>query len=149
MTRLTRSQSGFASLPIVLLLGGLIIEAAIAGAFVLYYVNGGVYATKLASQASLVARAGIDDAILRVMMNPECGGTAVASCPGTGEPYSLTLNGSTASITILKDTPAGGQTEITSVGNAGGKQHRIVAIVNTSSTAPLTTISSITDEIVP
>lgn len=149
MARITRSQSGFASLPVVLLLGGLIIEAAIAGAFVLYYVNSGVYATKLASQASLVARAGIDDAILRVIMNPECGGTAVASCPGTGEPYSLTLNGSTADITILKDTPANGQTEITSVGSAGGKQHLIVAVVTTSSTAPLTSINTITDEIVP
>lgn len=149
MRHARKNQSGFASLPVVLLLGGLIIEAAITGAFVLYYVNSGVYATKLAQQASLVARAGIDDAILRIIMNPECGGTAVASCPGTAEPYTLSINGSTASVLILKDTPANGQTEITAVGSAGGKQHRIVAVVTTSSTMPLTTISTITDEIVP
>jgi hypothetical protein len=147
--RQVKGSSGFASLPVVLLLGGLIIEASIAGAFILYYVNSGVYATKLANQASLVARSGIEDAIFRTLMNPECGGTAVSSCAGTGSEYTFTLNGSTARVTIVKDTPTVGQTTITSIGQAQKKQHRISSIITTSSTAPLTTILNITDEVEP
>jgi len=133
-----RTKTGFASLPVVLLLGGLIIELAITGAFIFYYVNSNVYGNRLATQAATMARSAIDDAILKVILNPNCGNDI--NCPS---PYTLNSGATTADVTIIKhldDT-----TEVVAVGHALSKRHRIVAILGVSSTAPLVSVRSITD----
>ncbi len=139
-----RRTTGIAALPVMLLLGGIIIEAAIAGAFILYYVNSGVYGTKLATQSSILAHAAVDDAIFRIILNPNCGNDT--SCLGTGTPFTFTAGGGNAQVTIEKDTPSSGLTQITATAETLGKEHRVVAIVTTSSTAPLVTIRSIIDQ---
>ncbi len=141
-----KNQKGLASLPVVLLLGGIIIEIAIAGAFIFYYVNSNVYGTKLSNQAAATARAAVEDAVLRVIRNPNCGG--VDPCPAN---YTITTGGGTATVSICKDIcPADasigiGQTEIIADARASSKKHRIITILNVSTTVPFVTIASITD----
>ena len=59
----SKKQSGIASLPAILLLGGIIIEIGIAGSFLLFYLNNSIYGTKLANEALTVAQSGFDDAV--------------------------------------------------------------------------------------
>jgi hypothetical protein len=143
--RQVQAQRGIASLPVVLLLGGIIVEAAIAGAFVLYFISGDVYGDRLNTQAFEIARSAIDDGILRVMSNPDCG-IDTSGCPN---PYTITAGGSTATVTICKDTCPGqgtGITQISSVGSALGKKHSLKATLSVSSTLPLVTVQSIVDQ---
>lgn len=131
-------RAGFASLPVVLLLGGVIIELAITSAFIFYYVNSNVYGNRLASQAAAAARSAIDEAVMRVILNPNCGNDI--NCPS---PYTLTTGAATAEVTITKNLD--NTTSIVAVGKAQAKQHRIVSLLSVSSTAPLISIQTITD----
>ncbi len=138
-------RSGMASLPVVLLLGGIMVEAAIAGAFVLYFISSDVYGDKLIAQASEIARSAIDDGILRVISNPDCG-IDTSGCP---TPYTITAAGVSATVNICKDTCPGqgsGITQITAVGSALTKRSSLVATLSVSSTLPLVTVLSISDQ---
>jgi hypothetical protein len=139
------ARSGMASLPVVLLLGGIIVEAAIAGAFVLYFISSDVYGDRLNAQAFELARSAVDDGILRVMANPNCGIDA-SGCP---TPYTISAGGASATVNICKDTcpdQGSGITQITAVGSAFSKRHTLVATLTVSSTLPLVTIDSIIDQ---
>ncbi len=147
--KMTQSSRGIASLPVVLLLGGLIIEIAVAGAFIFYYINSNVYGTRLSNQAAAAARAAIDDAILRVILDPSCGG--ISTCAAT---YQITTGAATADVTLCKDTctdPALAITDpdhqigIIAIGRASTKKHRIVSVLNVSASGPLITVGSIID----
>lgn len=140
-----QAHRGIASLPVVLLLGGIIVEAAIAGAFVLYFISSDVYGDRLNTQAFELARSAVDDGILRVMSNPNCGIDA-SGCPN---PYTISTGGASATVTICKDTCPGqgsGITQITAVGSALTKRHTLVATLSVSSTLPLVTVQSIVDQ---
>jgi hypothetical protein len=144
MNRIAQRR-GFASLPVVLLLGGIIIEITIAGALIFYYINGNVFGNRLATQAAAAARAGVDDAFMRIIYNPSCGNDE-ANCPGT---YTLTAGTAAAEVTICKDTcsglPAGASHKITAIGTAQNKKHEIVAFINAIENLPLVTLVSMTD----
>src|SRR3990172_8277585 len=58
---------GVWTLPTMLLLGGIIIEIAIASAFLTYYFNVTNLAARLSAEALAAARAGADDAIIKVV----------------------------------------------------------------------------------
>lgn len=140
-----KTRSGIASLPVILLLGGMIIEIAIAGAFIFYYINSNVYGNRLANQAASAARAGIDDAVMRIIYNTNCGNDE-ANCPGT---FTRTENGTEVTVTICKDScsglPAGATHKVTAVSVAARKKHQIIAIITASSSLPLVRVDSMTD----
>jgi hypothetical protein len=138
------NRRGIASLPVILLLGGVILEVGIAGAFLLVYLNNSIYGTRLANEALEASHSGINDAILRTIVDKDCGGSS-ATCPG--DPYTLSVGRATAQVTICKDTctPVG-QTKITSLGRIFTKQHTLVAILNVSSTTGWVTVESIEEE---
>lgn len=128
-------KKGIASLPVILLLGGIIITIGITGAFLLIYLNNSLYGTRLSNEALEAAQSGINDAIMRVIVNKDL-----------IDSYEITLGSSTATVTICKDVCDGvsiGQDKITSVGRSFTKQHQLVAVLNVSSTTGWVTIQSI------
>ncbi len=121
-----KRRDGVSALPMMLLLGSIIIEIAIAIAFLTYYFNTINFASRLSAEALETARAGASDAIIRVVRDKTCPN---GSCPS---PYTLAIsNGRTATISICKDTCVGaGKTEIISTAAALNKQKRIHAVLS-------------------
>lgn len=141
-----RAQKGIASLPVILLMSAIVIEIGIASVFLLSYLNNTVYGTRLANQAFMAARSGVNDAINRVILNKNCGvdTSCAPSFPGT---YTINIGTATADIAICKDTCVGiGKDEIISTGYSFTRQHRIVAVVTVDSATGLVTIESIRSE---
>lgn len=134
-----------ASLPAILMLGAVIVEVAVASVFLLTYINNSVYGTRLSNQAFVAARAGIDDAIARVILNKNLSNLE----------YSLSVSGATADVSICKDiffscdgsaTVASGKHEVVATGHALTRQHRVIAVLVVDSTTGLVTIESIKDQ---
>ena len=121
-----KKRTGIASLPVILLLGGIIIEIGIAGAFLLVYLNNSLYGTRLANQALEAAHSGVNDAILRIIVDKDL----------TADSYELQVGNTQATVTIADNI-------VTSVGQAFTKQHRLVATLTVSSTTGLVAIESI------
>lgn len=120
------SQRGIASLPLILLLGAIIIEVSIASVFFLSYLNTSVYGTRMASEALIAAQAGINDGLLRVVTNNAADDLT----------YSMSIGNATADVSICKGGNVAcpailiGQHQITSVGKALTRQHRLVAVLS-------------------
>jgi len=135
-----RTKRGIASLPAILLFGSILIEIGIAGAFLVYYLNNSVYGTRLTNEAIVIAQTGIDDALLRIVLDKTCPN---ATCLAE---YTLTIGRGTASVTICKDTCAGvGKDQITVIGRALTKQRQLIAIVSVDATTGLVTVDSLQD----
>lgn len=135
------SRRGVASLPAIILFGGLMVELGLAGAFLIYYLNNSLYGTRLSQAALVAAQAGIEDGILKVVLDKSCPNV---SCPAN---YSITTESGTADVTICKDSCSGaGTTQITSVGYALTRKHQIIAILGINSTTGVVTRQSISEE---
>jgi predicted Zn-dependent protease len=132
---------GIASLPAILLFGGIIIEIGIVSALLVYYLNNTLYANRLSDQALAAAQTGIEDGILKVVQDKTCPN---ASCPSS---YQIETTTGTATITICKDSCAGtGKTEVISTGVALTKKHKLVATLSVSQTTGEVTIDEIREE---
>ncbi len=115
-------------MPTMLLFGGIIIEIAIAIAFLTYYFNVSNLAARLSAEALAAARAGIDDATIKIVLNKNC---PDSSCPS---PYTLTLGERAVMVAICKDTCAGtGKHQVTAVGSAFAIRRQMVAILQVDS----------------
>ncbi len=66
-------KRGQAMLAFILLVGGIVIEIAVAGALVTYYLSSGVLGDRLSSQALAVAFAGIEDAQMTIARDKDFG----------------------------------------------------------------------------
>lgn len=145
--RLARSRFGIASLPVVLLLGIIMVEIGIAGTLLLSYLNTSVYGVRLSNDAFAAARSGIDDAVLKIIYDKNCGSNI--DCPST--PYTFSTPNASAEVTICASDCAGSpaigvdQKRIISIGSALTKVKRLVALVTVSSTTGLVTIDSLTE----
>ncbi len=125
-----------ATLPVVLLIGGLVVEIGIAGAFMAYYLAQSGLGVKLSEEALAAARAGIQDAKIRIVRNKNLNYTT------SGSPYTLTVGNRSALITICKDaktvssacsTDMIGKHEITSLGMALTKRRQVQSIISVDS----------------
>ncbi|MDP3015023.1 MAG: hypothetical protein Q8N28_01250 [bacterium] len=123
-----------ATLPVVLLIGGLIVEIGIAGAFMAYYLAQSGLGVKLSEEALAAGRAGIQDAKIRIVRNK-----SFAPSPN---PYTLTVGNRMAQITVCKelktvstacDTAMTGKYEITSLGMALTKRRQVQSIISVDS----------------
>lgn len=137
-----RNKKGIASLPAILLLGGIIIEIGIAGAFLLFYLNTNVYGARLTNEATLAAQSGIQDAVLRLTLDSTW----------TGGSYSIAVGSRTADIDVCKATcpvasPVGiGRYYVVSTGNALTRRSRLVAVISVDDVTGLVGIESIKEE---
>ncbi|PIR86695.1 MAG: hypothetical protein COU11_04260 [Candidatus Harrisonbacteria bacterium CG10_big_fil_rev_8_21_14_0_10_49_15] len=128
-------RRGIASLPAILLLGGVILEIAIAGAFLLFYLNTSVYGTRLGNEALMIAQAGIEDARMRVILNKSFEDT---------DGYVLQIGDGAATVTVcLTCIGELDKTQVVSVGTVLTRQHRLEAILNVDSDTGLVTVDSI------
>jgi len=127
--RQSASINGAATLPVVLLIGGLVVEIGIAGVFIAYYLSQSGFGVKLSEEALAASRAGIQDAFIRIIRNKSYVPSA----------YTLTIGDRLAQITICKDkitnssscdTPMPNKYEVTSLGQAFNKRRQVRAIFN-------------------
>lgn len=117
------------------------IEIGLAGAFLIYYLNNSLYGTRLSQAALVAAQAGLDDGILKVILDKSCPNI---SCPAD---YTITTDSGTADVTICKNSCSGsGTTQITSIGYSLTRKHKIVAILEVNDTTGLVTKTSVTEE---
>lgn len=133
--RIFNKNAGVSTLPTILLLGSIIIEIAIAVAFLAYYFNNINFSARLSSEALEAARAGANDAIRLVIGDKTC---PDANCPsGSGQPsYTVIVNNRLVNVTLSHATPpcspdpanpATTQTVIDSVGVAGSQNRKVEA----------------------
>jgi len=119
-----RGNNAQIALPAVLLIGGIIIELGIAGAFIAYLLSSTVFTEKLSNRALAAAKAGIDEAFLRIAENKDY--TCTDSSISTG----------LAQVTIsIEENPSGypvGTRKIISVGKAFNRERKLQAIVSVS-----------------
>ena len=119
-----RRQRGVSTLPTMLLLGGIIIEIAIASAFLTYYFNMTNFAARLSAEALAAARAGADDALIQLVRN--------RNFTPDPNPYEVTVaGGRTALVTICSEACYGvaGKTRVVSVATALNKKSKVEVIV--------------------
>lgn len=121
-----------ATLPVVLLIGGLIVEIGIAGAFMAYYLAQSGLGVKLSEEALAAARAGIQDAKIRIVRNKNLGYTTSTLIVGNRD-SKITICKDAKTVSSACDTPGAdmdNKYEITSLGAALTKRRQVRAIVS-------------------
>jgi len=114
-----------AMLPLVVVLGGVMIEVVTVSSFIAYSVGQVGYGEKLSSEAYSTAYSGAVDAIRKIIRNKDfydSGG------------YTLTVGERSAVIVVVKDYPDVGKTRITSTATALFRQRKIQADVKINTT---------------
>src|SRR3989338_5812168 len=106
-----RKSKCIATLPVVLLISAIVIELTIAGVILAAFLSNTVFSSKLSSEALAAARAGAQDAIVKIIRDKNFSAPSGYSLPNIS-------NRTSAQVTVLRDTPVVGLDEITSVGTA-------------------------------
>lgn len=122
----TRSwRDGQMTLPFVLLIGGIIVQVAIAGAFVTYFLSNSGYGERLSVRAAASAESGIRDAMVKITQNKEF------LSDGGNTSYSVSVSNETndtALITVMRETANGKYLyTVTSLGTAVSRQKKYTA----------------------
>lgn len=113
---------GQAALPAVLLICGVITEIAIAGILVAFVLSSSGWGERLSSQALAAAKAGVEDAFMRIVIDKNF------SASGG---YSFSVGGRTVQVVVNKD-PVGypvGTNQVISSGTALSRQRKLEAII--------------------
>ncbi|MDP1718980.1 MAG: hypothetical protein Q8L24_00970 [bacterium] len=129
-----KKNKGVSTLPTMLLLGGIIIEIAIASAFLTYYFNVTNLAARSSAEALAAARAGADDAIIRLVRDMKFSAT---------EPYTVEVaSGRGASVTVCNMTCplplTSEQAKVTSTASVFNKKSKIEAILTITTDGKVT-----------
>ncbi len=110
------------ALPFILLISGIIIEIVVAGSLTSYFASGSGFSERLQVRASSAAYSGINDALVQVAKNKDFG--------ATNPSYGVNVNGDTATVTFQSTLTNGYYTyTVTSLGVAGTRQAKVVAVV--------------------
>ena len=124
---------GISSLPVILLLGGIIVTFAIGATLLIFLLNNANLGERMAAEALTAGRSGIEDGILRVIRNKNYQGD-----------YSLIVNNRTVDVKICKDTcdPIGKHI-ITAINAAAINRRQIKAILEVNAITGEVLIESI------
>jgi uncharacterized protein (UPF0333 family) len=117
-----RNHSAQIALPFILLISGIIIEIAIAGSFVAYFLSVAGLGERLVFRAEAAARVGLADALAKISANKEYAQTPVS--------YTLDVDGDSVAITVTRtvnDTAKIYVYSISAQGTAGTRQKKFVA----------------------
>ena len=115
-------RNGQIALPFILLVSGIIIEIAIAGSFVAYYLSASGLGVRLSLRAETAAKAGIDDAIVQIAQNKEYGASDVN--------YTLTVDSDSVAVAVSRTVNSAANIylyTITATATAGTRQKKFVA----------------------
>lgn len=125
MLNLFGQRNGQMTLPFVLLIGGIIVEVAIAGAFVTYFLSNSGYGERLSVRAAAAAESGIRDAMVKITQNKEF----LSDLGNTS--YSISVSNETndtALVSATRETASGKYLyTVTSLGTAVSRQKKYVA----------------------
>lgn len=139
-----KKNNGVAALPTMLLIGGIIAEIGIAGAFISYLYSQSSFGIRLSEEALSAAQSGIQDAIIKIIRNKDFSSAG----------YNLTINNKSANIIVCKDSRSAsincdtlnsGKSEITSTGAALTKRKKLRAIVNVNSSTGEVKVESVNE----
>ena len=137
--------NGVAALPTMLLIGGIIVEISIAGAFISYLFSQSIFGVKLSEEALSLAQSGIQDAIIKIIRNKDFSSTSG---------YDITIANKTAHIVVCKGSKSvngncniqdNGKSEITSMGSILLKKRKLRATVNINSNTGEVKLESINE----
>src|SRR3989344_953090 len=105
MKQIFSSRRGQMTLPFVLLIGGIIVEVAIAGAFVTYFLSNSGYGERLSMRATAASESGVRDAMIRITQNKEL----VADATKTSYTvYVSQDNNNDSALVVISRTTSGG-----------------------------------------
>ncbi len=127
------------TLPFVLLIGGIIVEVAIAGAFVTYFLSSSGYGERLAIRATAAAESGIRDAMVRITQNKEF-------TPNGGQTsYSVMQDNNDYALVTVSRADSGEIYEyiVQSLGTAVSRQKKFLAVIAVNGTTGQLELESI------
>lgn len=138
------ARSAVAALPSILLIGSVLLELAIVGAFLAYIFTTTGYGIKLSSEALAAARAGAQDGILRVIRDKSYGASSYTPACSTsdGNGYAFTVNSRTVCVVVLKDQPSSGLTTLYATATALTRQKKVKVVLSVDATTGKVDVSS-------
>ncbi len=92
-------NKGVATLPVVFLISVIVIELTIAGVVLAAFLSNTVFSSKLSSEALAAARAGAQDAIIKIIRYKNCN---ASDCGGV-VPYTITVGSRSTALVGLVD----------------------------------------------
>ncbi len=133
------------TLPFILLVGGIIVEIAIAGSFVAYFLSTSGYGERLSIRATAAANSGIRDAMVRVAQNKEF---TEQAC---GDPYaySFPVGEDSVAVDVCRTSDFGDSKytyTVESLGYAGSRQKKLVARILVDKITGHTQLESVSEE---
>lgn len=128
------------TLPFVLLIGGIIVEVAIAGAFVTYFLSSSGYGERLSIRAAAAAESGIRDAMLKITQNKE-----FVPIDGQGTPYTVMQDNNDFALVSFSRTTQSGTYRyvVVSIGTAVSRQKKFSAVISVNGTTGQVELESI------
>lgn len=109
-----------AALPLILFIGGIIVEIGAAGLLLSYFLTQSGFGVKLSSEALAAAQAGIEDATIKIVRDKNFAGGVTT----------INVGARTAEVSVAKDFPSVGKYKIISVGSALNKRRKLEAVLN-------------------
>lgn len=131
------------SLPVILIISGIFIEIAIAGAFIVSFMASSAQGERLSVRAFAAAEAGVKDAFIKITRDK-------SFTPATN-PYNLAVSEDVASITVEQnpiDLPSGSY-RLTAIGTAGTRQRKLVGVLSVNSLTGRVELQSIEEQQIP
>lgn len=135
------------SLPVILLISGIIIEIAVAGTFIAAFLSSGGLGERLTARARMAALSGISDAMVKVTRNKEW---IAIPCGELNEQfhYNLNVGGDDALVYVCRESDIQLNTytyTITVLASASNRQKKFVGKVTVDQTSGIVRLKSITE----
>ncbi|MEK7521033.1 MAG: hypothetical protein AAB560_03070 [Patescibacteria group bacterium] len=126
MIRITRrrlNSEAVAALPMILLVGGIIVEVGLAGMFIAFVLSNLGYGLRLANEALAAANSGVDDALVKIVRDKGYSGS-----------YELAVGNRLVQVSVAKDFPVTGKHQITALGVALTRKKKVEAVAGVNET---------------
>lgn len=134
--RALRQRSGQATLSFILLVSGLILEVAVAGTFITYFLSASALGERLSARALAVANSGIRDAQMRITRSKNFSGS-----------FTLQLGSDTATVNVSQSTSGSNYVyTVVSTGVAGTRQRKFTATMVADQTSGLVETESVVEQ---
>ncbi len=129
-------EIGQASLPVVLLISGMLIVIAVVGSIIAVSLGNSVLGARLSAKALSAAETGANDAITLVER-----GCAVLSftCPSS---YTITVDSQSSAEVTITNNSDNSLITIDSIGSAGSRESKVQAVLGVDQTTGLVNIRS-------
>lgn len=128
-------REGQTALPVILLISVIVIEFAIAGAFVSFFSSASGQGERLSARALAAAQAGLRDAFVKISRDKNFTDTS----------YNLTVGNDTVTIDVAKDA-SGNFFTVTSTAVASTRRRRLVGILSLDNTTGKVTLVSVEEK---